>query len=40
MDYAANELEKVAKTVDEQIDLEHIPKDYVNKFNIKDPKVK
>ena len=37
MDYAANELEKVAKTVDEQIDLEHMPKDYVNKFNIKDP---
>jgi hypothetical protein len=40
MDYAAKELKDVADDLEEQSDLEHVPKDYVNKFDIKDPKVK
>lgn len=34
MDYAANELEKVAKTVDEQLSgfLAHTPRQYLDKF--------
>jgi hypothetical protein len=32
MDYAANELEKVAKDLDEQSDLEHMVAGYPDKF--------
>jgi hypothetical protein len=42
MDYAANELEKVAKDLDEQSVLEIMPRDYDKRYDYisKDPKRK